>query len=312
LAQEQHFAQSFPGRTREAENSAAMSEVELPGGPAGTQPQIFGASSSGLRARGRSPREDEEEDHDLITPQEPLTPDERTWAKGLVAITGLDILSSGTVVIVSFSHAYRDDGVSLACLGMQALSHWISSVLMVTRFLMELRPIARYELSSGLSEEALLHGKRRRSLAREQVLSITMSIVMLLSSCAMLFKAMRKFKMWDRWYTDHTDMDNDVQQTTEVLAWWGFSTYAIQAGVRLVAACKLQRSIVWHAFVASVVSTLFLLVLGIAAVEEKEWSWKAEPIAAMVLSVVVVFEAVRIVYMHFDDVDFRMRYDPRA
>merc|ERR1712008_49353 len=101
-------------------------------------------------------------------------------------------------------------------------------------------------------------------------------------------------------------MDAEVQWVTELLAWYGFSWYVIQAGVRLWAAIKLRRSLVWHAFVASVVSLLFLLVLGLAASYQKEWSWKAEPIAAIVLAFVTLCEAIRIVIMHLDDMDTRL------
>merc|ERR1712238_13934 len=96
-------------------------------------------------------------------------------------------------------------------------------------------------------------------------------------------------------------MDAEAAWVIEFLAWYGFSWYVVQAGVRLWAARKLRRSIVWHAFSASVVSLLFLLVMGIAASYQKEWSWKAEPIAAIVLAFVTLFEAIRIVIMHLDD-----------
>jgi len=81
---------------------------------------------------------------------------------------------------------------------------------------------------------------------------------------------------------------------------------------RFFAARKLDRRIIWHAFVASVVSLIFLFVLGFAASYEKEWSWKAEPIAAIGLSFVTLIEGVRIIILHLDDMDIRLKFDPRA
>jgi len=44
----------------------------------------------------------------------------------------------------------------------------------------------------------------------------------------------------------------------------------------------------------------------------KEWSWKAEPIAAILLSFVTLAEGIRIIYFHFDDVDMRLQTDNKA
>merc|ERR1712124_224052 len=96
----------------------------------------------------------------------------------------------------------------------------------------------------------------------------------------------RKIRFWDKWYVDHKTMDDEVQVITEVLAWKGFAVYVIAAGVRYVAACKLRIHLIWHCAIASTVSLLFLFFLGLAASHEKEGFWKAEPIAAIVLSLI--------------------------
>jgi len=75
---------------------------------------------------------------------------------------------------------------------------------------------------------------------------------------------------------------------------------------------KLRRSILWHGFVASVVSLVYLFILGFAASYEREWSWKAEPICAIALSFVTLFEGIRIIILHLDDMDTRLKFDPRA
>jgi len=242
--------------------------------------------------------------------QEGLSPSQRRWALWLSVMSLFDLAISGTMIFVALSHAYRDNGVSLYCLAIQAFSHLVSSLLLALRFCSEYR-LPQDAPGIGV-ERGLLRAKRRDFLVREQGMSVIMGIVMLISSVALLFKAFRKMRFWDKWYLDHHDEDEDVEEATVFLAWYGFIVYSGQAFVRFVAGRKLQRDVIWHAFAASCVSLVFLLVLAIAATEEREWSWKAEPIAAMTLSFVTLAEGVRIIYNHFDDVDNRLDNDPRA
>merc|ERR1711933_36256 len=137
--------------------------------------------------------------------------------------------------------AYRANGVSLYCLGIQAISHFMSSLLLIFRFCGEIA------LPDTLSaQEGLIRRRRRSFLVREQILSECMGIVMLISSAALLFKAFRKLSFWDKWYLDHTGMDMEAERATEILAWYGFAVYALQAGFRCSAARRLRRNIVWH------------------------------------------------------------------
>lgn len=283
------------------------------------EPQLVGVSNSagsvempGLRMRSLSDRsnQDQEEDDEYASEsvtQEMPTPEEQTWSLVLVIGSVADVICSLAVFIVAFRFASRGSGVSLYSLAIQSMSHWFSSVLLALRFSAELKlPGA----SSG--NEGLLRRRRRRFLYREQAVSIIMGIVMLLSAAGLLFKAIQKLKFWDHWYDDHEDMDSGNQWATEFLAWYGFSFYVVQAVLRFVTGRRLRRSAVWHGFVISVVSLLFLLVLALAASFEKEWSWKAEPIAAILLTFVTLAEAVRIIILHLDDMDTRLRFDPRA
>jgi len=194
-------------------------------------------------------------------------------------------------------------------MGIQASSHALSSLLLAVRFVSENKVL---EGARDGSSQGLLRKRRKKYLVREQGLNIAMALVMLISSAALLFKAFRKLKFWNKWYKDHYAMDKEVESVSEFLAWYGFSMYLCQAIIRYVTAQKLKRVIIWHAFMASIVSLVFLLVLGIAASYEKEGTWKAECIAAIVLSVVTLAEGIRIVIMHLDDMDDRLRFDSRA
>lgn len=297
-----------------AHKGVELSEVEpdIVGHSSGTDSYDGASGSSGLRMRARQQVEAEEEEYEdeHAVQQEAPTAEERKWALFMVVMAVMDMVSSGLVCIMSFSIAYRSIGASLYCLGLQSLSHWLSSVALALRFSGENRLFQSAD--SSPSSNGLLRRHRRRFLVREQILSITMGIVMLLSSSAMLFKAFRKIRFWNSWYKDHQQMDDDIQWATEFLAWYSFAVYLLQAIFRFLAGKKLRRGIVWHGFIASVVSLLFLFVLGFAASYEKEWSWKAEPVCAIFLSFVTLFEGVRIIIMHLDDMDLRLRFDPRA
>ena len=53
----------------------------------------------------------------------------------------------------------------------------------------------------------------------------------------------------------------------------------------------------------SFVTCLFCFIMGIGASYQKEWSWKAEPICATILSLLCCAEGMRVVYIYFDDID---------
>lgn len=287
-------------------------DAEIVGNSSGTDTSGY-EQPSGLRARGRNvEREEDEDDYEdeAAVEQEPPTPEERKWALWVVLVSAVDMVISFVIIVIAFKFAYRSIGASLYSMGMQSISHWLSSVALMARFIGENSYFS--SLDSSPASNSLLRRHRRRFLVREQILSVTMGCVMLISSAALLFKAFRKMKFWHYWYKDHLQMDSDVAWATEFLAWYGFSVYLLIAIFRFAAARKLRRSILWHGFVASVVSLVFLMVLGLAASYEKEWSWKAEPIAAIFLAFVSLAEGVRIIIMHLDDMDTRMRFDPRA
>jgi len=272
-----------------------------------------GSYDTGLRMRARSvPHEPEfigDSDDDFPSvDQDQITPEERQWSLYVAIVSGMDVIVSAGICAASFSYAYKDAGVSLWCMGIQTISHWLSSWMLMLRFWGE---HSLPQLDDDNSQR-LLRGSRRKFLIREQIGSTIMGLVLLISSAALLFKAFRKIKFWTRWYEDHARMDAEAQWVLEFLAWYGFSVYFLQAIFRFVAARKLRRQILWHCFVASVVSLLFLFVLGFAASYQREWSWKAEPVAAIVLAFVTLAEGTRIVIMHLDDMDTRLRYDSRA
>jgi len=245
--------------------------------------------------------------------QEALSPKERRLAVVLVLVSACDLLGSGTFAVVAFKYAYRDDGVSLYCLGIQALSHMFSSLVLVTRLMGDLLPARGDDgTANAVSDGFLLRVQRRRDLRREQAIAVTMALTMLLSCVGLLFKAFRKLQMWDRWYMDHVKQDSEIEQVTDIMAWWGFAVFLIQAVLRMWAGCTLRRTIIWHTFVISLVNLVFFFVLGLAASYEREWSWKAEPVCAMCLVVVMLCEGIRMVIMHLGDVDTILQMESRA
>jgi len=286
----------------------ALSTTEVQLSTSDVNPEVLGSShgvsESGLRHRNVTHQGDSDDEESSFMEQQPYSENERTWAGTLLVSCGVDVIASGIIFCTAMKYAYRDGGVSLYSMSMQTASHWISSVLLLLRLMGEV----------GASQQRSLLKHRRAQLHREQLLSIVMGIAMLISACALLFKAFRKIKFWQGWYEDmaRRQMDEDVIEVTEWLAWVGFAVYVLQAMLRGIAVWKMNVALVQHALVASVVSLLYLFVLGLGASYQREWSWKAEPIAAIVLVFVTLIEGIRIIFYYLDDMDTRLRHDRRA
>ncbi|CAD7934195.1 unnamed protein product [Amoebophrya sp. A120] len=328
---------------------ADISSIELQDYQPG--PVVMGAlgqGESGLRQRtARSNSNFSELTADLPLPFETyskmdvLTQRERIWISRLVVTSLLDVPISFFVSVIAFSTAYKDIGVSLYCIGIQALAHCLASFCTVCRFYKESRWGKYGErdgranststsgetnksavTSSTLSEEdpedadaedATLLTERRKDLFREQILSIAIGCTMLLSSVALLFKAARKYKFWDKWYEDHQQADETITIVCEVLAWKAGALYFLHAGLRFLARQDtIGHKFTNHIFWVSAVSSIYCFVLGVSASYQKEWSWKAEPIAATVLALGCILEGIRICYVYADDVDDLLRKHSRA
>lgn len=176
----------------------SMQDDEVP-------PQMMGAPaggmSGGLRMRARqvnSAEMDDEDDEGFVSQDVP-TPQERRWSSWVAFMSGADMFMSLAILVVSWSFAYKDAGVSLWCMGLQAFSHFLSSAMLTFRFIGEARTGLHTDEASATR---LLRKERRRWLLREQIVAITMGLVMLLSSAGLLFKAFRKIKFWKVWYKD--------------------------------------------------------------------------------------------------------------
>lgn len=235
--------------------------------------------------------------------QDRMTERQRRLCLILSVVSLFDLIISGSMACIAFTHAYLDNGVSLYCLGIQSVSHGLSSCLLALRFLDELRVVE--DCPAG-PEEGLLRRRRRVYLVREKYMSYVMGLVLYISSAACLFKAVRKAYYWEVWYLDHVDMDRDASFATVFLSWYGACVYAFQAAVRAFVGAAMRRAVIRDSVAASVVSLIFLAVLGLAATFEREWSWKAEPIAAMLLASCTIGEGTRLFYTHHGDVERRL------
>lgn len=241
--------------------------------------------------------------------QERMNERQRRYGLVLCVVSAFDIIISGFMMVVAFAHAYLDNGVSLYCLGIQAFSHMLSSSLLALRFWDE---YWQPEDAPAGPEHGLLKDRRRVYLVREKAMSFAMGGVMLLSAMALLTKAVRKMAYWDVWYKDHVAIDREAKFATLFLAWYGVVVYSFHVFVRGMVGSVLRRHVVWEALACSLVSMGYLLVMGVTAAFENEHSWKAEPIAAMVLALASVFEAWRMIRSHSGDVEAKLDIDPWA
>lgn len=289
-----------------------LEDVELRDISSDIGPHTVGrGSSDGLRQRSPTPQV--EESHSYHGPPagiDPIGGEDRSWCLAICGGSFLDLVLSFVIFCTSVKYSYRDTGPSLACLAMQCSSHWISSILLIFRFRWTMRnrgDVAHEE--EGLSGSLL--GRRRRDIGREQGLGVTMGLLMVCSSGVLIFKGAQKMKFWDKWYDDHSAMDAEAQAASEWLAWWGFGVYVFAAVLRYLVWQRLRIRLVYNAFCCSVVSLLFLFVLGIAATYETPVFWKAEPIAAFVLAAMTLFEGMRVCFANLDNIDMLLRDNRR-
>eukprot|EP00401_Gymnodinium_catenatum_P009893 CAMPEP_0117550214 /NCGR_PEP_ID=MMETSP0784-20121206/48565_1 /TAXON_ID=39447 /ORGANISM="" /LENGTH=286 /DNA_ID=CAMNT_0005347225 /DNA_START=142 /DNA_END=1002 /DNA_ORIENTATION=- len=274
-----------------------------------SQPNMVGTSTDAVTLSPFNLEREERRENRRKAKEMRVTDKQRRYGLLLALSSAFDVVISGFMLCVAFAHAYLDNGVSLYCLGIQALSHGLSSCLLAVRFFDEWR---QPEDAPAGPQEGLLTSRRRLHLQREKCLSFFMGFVMLVSSMALIIKALRKWMFWDRWYMDHIGMDKDAVFATIFLAWYGVVVYTFQAILRGAAGVVLKRRVVKYSVVASMVSLSYLFVLGVAATFEEEWSWKAEPIAAIVLAAATIAEGTRLIYTHLGDVDLRLELDSLA
>lgn len=232
-----------------------------------------------------------------------LNEQQQRWAIIVCAVSAVDVVVSTIMLCVAFAHAYRDSGVSLYCVGLQSLAHAMSSAVIAIRFGDEAR--MPQETSVG-PQEGLLRQRRRAHLFREKYVSFAMAAIMITSSVALLLKAVRKLMYWDVWYKDHWDMDRDAKFATIFLTWYGVVVYGGQSFLRGVAVTVLPQPVVGQGFTASLVSLSFLLIIGLASTFQSERTWKAEPIAAMLMSFLTISEGLQILLNHWTDIDARL------
>jgi len=274
------------------------------------QPSVVGNSTGPPLKKDNLLWKEERRERRRLAKQRRMDKEQMKYALVLAGASAIDVPISGIMVCVAFAHGYLDNGVSLYCLGLQALSHAISSLSLALRFFDEYRQPE--DDTPSAESEGLLNQRRRVYLVREKRMSFVMGAVMLMSSVALCIKAVRKMLYWDRWYLDHVDMDHDAEFATIFLSWYGVAVYSGQALIRGIVAMKLQRAVVRSSVVASLVSLAYLFIIGAGALFEDEWSWKAEPLAAIVLGCFTLAEGARLIYVHHGDVDVKLQVDDWA
>lgn len=225
----------------------------------------------------------------------------------LLVSSGTDLGVGCLMVIVAVKFAVKDGSVSLACLGMQALSHIVSSLLIVLRMFNELLPDRDPEerCRSVIPDEDLRWEQERVDVSRERKMGVVLGVAMMASAAALLASAIRKFAEWghvNAWDIQEQErfIHRRLHKMSAIIAFFGLGWYGLQTGMRLFGLWRLRRSqdVVRRCCAVSGVCFLFLLALGLAAVYEREWSWRAEPLVACLLAMATLAEGARILSVY--------------
>lgn len=251
-------------------------------------------------------------DEDMLTTLLREMPPGQGWQMVLAAVASVDLLASGAIMSYALATAFRTQMGSLMCLGFQVMSHMIFSLLLIMQMLVDLLP--RLELygercRSDVTEEYLLRVQRRRDFVRERAFSFVMGFVLFGLSIFLIVSASFRFRDWDTWYKGYEHWDKNLAVTTSTLAFWGAGLYVPQAVLHGFTARRLKRWLLWNGLFMSLVSAACLSVVGVAASIEQEWSWKAEPVASLAISVVILGEGIRLLCHTRSNVEARVEED---
>lgn len=165
---------------------------------------------------------------------------------GLAFASCVDLVVSGILVCVSFIHGYSNNSVLLCCLGLQASSHWVFSLLLLSRLLLE------YWFRE---DRALLQRHRYWHVQLEINAHKLVGAVMLLVSGICFSLAMGE---------NEDSFDRDVVWISKFLPIYGVSVYFLHTGFRVITLQHLDQTIIRNCFVVSFITLCGTLAIAVS------------------------------------------------
>lgn len=220
------------------------------------------------------------------------TPEEEELVYQIKGVSWLSVFASIVIAIFSFSIGINDGVLSLVGLGLEMVLDAISSLLVLWRF-------KNPKKKKFTDVEAALAKKLQRDALRERNSTIGIMIVFIVFGFALAVKSLIKLT-----HGHPADRDEDYLETGAVYSVWITACAAIVFGVLTIAKYELARrsgsTVLMKDAICSALGVILSLVVFFCSLFEEEGFWYADPVAALVIALMMFVEAFR-TWRHLDD-----------
>jgi hypothetical protein len=205
--------------------------------------------------------------------------------------SAVSIVFCTALIIFAGTHGEEDEAYSLLALGLYAFCEAFTSGILMWRF--------------SQAQGCVKFGKERAVKAKlcERNVNVLVGIVLLIASAVFFMRAFMKLQFWVH-DAAHAVLDEDAAHVAKVLAWPTIILYSLIAPIRCYLSRVLDSGFIQDGAVTAIVALLFAGVVGSVDIAEHwySYSWRAEPIAALVLAMVLFCAGMRVIVMNMGEV----------
>lgn len=217
--------------------------------------------------------------------------------------SGLSCFAAFYVMVVAIRAGYNDSALSLYGLGFQCGAEALCSLLVAYRFGRRkfTKTMSRADLD--FERESLIY-----DLLVDRNISVTIGISFLISSAVFVLRGALKFQFWET-TEGHAAMDADARRMAELLSWPTSGLYTVVFMIRVFIARRLKSELMWRSAWSALASAVFAFVVAFLDIAQRKYmySWRAEPVCAFVLAVLLFCEGMRTVILNVYDPDDEVR-----
>jgi len=192
----------------------------------------------------------------------------------------------GAAIIIGF----LDHALALFGLGLEIMLDAQSSAVVLWRF-----KAGKERFYEGNNEA--IESKRRRDAAREQEGAKITAGVFILVSVLITAVAIYKLVIYDVNSRDHLEKEKAAAKFEMYYAWPTGVIFLVLAWIKWTLADKLDSDVLKLDALSSFLGAFLALIVGVAGLlESHDGAWMADPIAAILIAVILCFTGIRTWY----------------